>query len=107
MAEGRAKGRFGLDGWRRARREMQSGARINADFSSARVGELVPEVSVRAVVHGGRQPECRSAGEANPFAAFSALLERFEAGSYVRQGRDVLLLCCADGPVCRIPQAFQ
>ena len=80
---------------------MQSGARINADCSSARVAELVPAVCVRAVVHGGRQPEGRSAGEANPFADFSALLERFEAGSYVRPCRDLLFRCCAVAPTRR------
>ena len=56
-------------------------ATINADFFSAlnRVAELLPDVSARVVVHGGRERQSRSAGEAIPFAAFPALLDRFEA----------------------------
>lgn len=67
--------------------EIKSGATINPDFFSALgwVAELVPNVAVRAVVHGGTQRQSRSAGEAIPFADLSALLDRFESGSQVRQ----------------------
>ncbi len=63
--------------------EIKSGATINPDFFSAlgRVAELAPDVSVRAVVHGGRQRQSRSAGEALPFVDFPAFLDRLEAGS--------------------------
>lgn len=63
--------------------EIKSGATINSDFFSAlgRVVELVSDVSVRAVVHGGQERQFRSAGEAIPFADFPAFLERLEAGS--------------------------
>ncbi|MYD87913.1 MAG: ATP-binding protein [Acidobacteria bacterium] len=61
--------------------EIKSGATINADFFSAlnRVAELLPDVSARVVVHGGRERQSRSAGEAIPLAGFPALLDRFEA----------------------------
>ena len=60
--------------------EIKSGATINSDFFSAlgRVAELVPDVSARAVVHGGAQRQSRSAGEALPFVDFADFLERFE-----------------------------
>lgn len=63
--------------------EIKSGATINSDFFSAlgKVAELVPDVTVRAVVHGGTQRQSRSAGEAIPLADFAALLDRFESGS--------------------------
>ena len=63
--------------------EIKSGATINSDFFSSlgKVAELVPNVTVRAVVHGGTQRQSRSAGEAIPLADFAALLDRFEAGS--------------------------
>ncbi len=63
--------------------EIKSGATINPDFFSAlnRVAELVPDVSVRAVVYGGRQGQSRSAGEALPFTDFPALLDRLDAVS--------------------------
>lgn len=63
--------------------EIKSGATINSDFFSAlgRVAELVPNVAVRAVVHGGTQRQARTAGEAIPLADLSALLGRFESGS--------------------------
>ena len=63
--------------------EIKSGATINPDFFSAlgRVAELVPNVALRAVVHGGTQRQSRSAGEAIPLADLSALLDRFEAGA--------------------------
>ena len=66
--------------------EIKSGATINSDFFSAlgKVAELVPNVTVRAVVHGGTQRQSRSAGEAIPLADFAALLDRFESGSQVR-----------------------
>ena len=60
--------------------EVKSGATVNSDFFSAlgRVAELVPDVSARAVVHGGLQRQSRSAGEALPFVDFPDFLERFE-----------------------------
>lgn len=63
--------------------EIKSGATINSDFFSAlgRVADLVPDVSVRAVVHGGSQRQSRSAGEALPFGDLPEFLDRFEAGS--------------------------
>ncbi len=63
--------------------EIKSGATINPDFFSAlgRVAELVPEVSTRAVVHGGTQRQSRSAGEAVPIGDLPAFLDQFEAGS--------------------------
>lgn len=61
--------------------EIKSGATITSDYFSAldRVAELVPNVSVRAVVHGGTQRQARTAGEALPFAELTGLLDRFEA----------------------------
>ena len=63
--------------------EIKSGATINRDFFSAlgRVADIVPDMSVQAVVHGGQERQSRSAGEAIPFADFPEFLERFEARS--------------------------
>ncbi len=60
--------------------EIKSGATVNSDFFSAlgRVAELVPDVSARAVVHGGLQRQSRSAGEALPLVDLPDFLERFE-----------------------------
>ncbi len=60
--------------------EIKSGATITSDTFGAlgQVGDLVPNVSMKAVVHGGTDRQSRSAGEALPFADFEGLLDRFE-----------------------------
>ena len=63
--------------------EIKSGATIGSHFFSALggVAELVPNVTLRAVVHGGAQRQSRSAGEALRGRDLAGLLDRFEAGS--------------------------
>ena len=60
--------------------EIKSGATVTSDAFGAlgRVGELIPNVSMKAVVHAGAERQSRSAGEAVPFADFEGLLDRFE-----------------------------
>ena len=60
--------------------EIKSGATITSDAFGAlgRVGELIPNVSMKAVVYAGTERQSRSAGEAVPFSEFEGLLDRFE-----------------------------
>lgn len=60
--------------------EIKSGATVTSDSFGAlgQVGELIPNVSMKAVVHAGAERQSRSAGEAVPLADFEALLDRFE-----------------------------
>ena len=60
--------------------EIKSGATITSGTFRAlgQVGELVPNISMKAVVHGGTDRQSRSAGEAVPLADFEGLLDRFE-----------------------------
>ena len=60
--------------------EIKSGATITSDAFGAlgQVGELIPNLSLKAVVHAGTDRQSRSAGEAVPFADFEGLLDRFE-----------------------------
>lgn len=62
--------------------EAKSGATIASDWFSSlnRVGEIVPGIEGRTVVHGGADHERRRAGEAIPLAGLSDLLTRFDAG---------------------------
>ena len=60
--------------------EIKSGATITPDAFGAlgQVGELLPDIAMKAVVHGGTDRLSRSAGEAVPFGEFAGLLDRFE-----------------------------
>lgn len=60
--------------------EIKSGATITPDAFGAlrQVGELIPNLSMKAVVHGGADRQSRSVGEAVPFREFAGLLDRFE-----------------------------
>lgn len=60
--------------------EIKSGATITSDAFRAlgQVGELIPNLSMKAVVHGGTDRQSRSAGEAVPFGDFAEFLDRFE-----------------------------
>ena len=60
--------------------EIKSGATINSDFFPAlgRVAELIPDVSMKAVIYGGADRKSRSAGVVAPLADFPALLSSFE-----------------------------
>ena len=60
--------------------EIKSGATITSDAFGAlgQVGELIPNLSMKAVVHAGTDRQSRSAGEAVPFADFEGLLDRLE-----------------------------
>ncbi|MCY4107801.1 MAG: ATP-binding protein [Chloroflexi bacterium] len=61
--------------------EIKSGATITSDFFSSfgPVSELVPNVSTRAIVYGGRSRQSRSAASVVPLADFDGLLDRLEA----------------------------
>ena len=71
--------------------EIKSGATITSDSFGAlgKVGKLIPNISMKAVVHGGADRQSRSAGEAVPFGDFAGLLDRFEVeqrvGTLVRE----------------------
>ncbi len=60
--------------------EIKSGATVTSDSFGAlgQVGELIPNVSMKAVVHAGAERQSRSAGEAVPFGDFEGLLDRLE-----------------------------
>ena len=60
--------------------EIKSGATITSDAFGAlgQVGELIPNVSMKAIVHAGAERQSRSAGEAAPFSEFEGLLDRFD-----------------------------
>lgn len=62
--------------------EIKSGATVASDFFDAlnAVEELVPKVSMKAVVYGGGERQSRSAGEVVPFVDLRDVLERFETG---------------------------
>ena len=53
--------------------EIKSGATITSDSFGAlgKVGKLIPNISMKAVVHGGADRQSRSAGEAVPFGDFA------------------------------------
>lgn len=61
--------------------EIKSGATIASDYfgSLDSVAKLIPDLSTRAVVYGGRVRQSRSAGEVVPFDELYDVLERFEA----------------------------
>lgn len=61
--------------------EIKSGATVASDFfrSLDRVAELVPEVSMKAVVYGGAVRQSRSDYEVVPLAGLAGTLERFDA----------------------------
>ena len=60
--------------------EIKSGETVTSDSFGAlgQVGELIPNVSMKAVVYAGAERQSRSAGEAVPFSEFEGLLDRFE-----------------------------
>ena len=60
--------------------EIKSGATVASDFfrSLLRVAELVPEVSLKAVVYGGAVRQSRSEYEVVPLADLAGMLERFD-----------------------------
>ena len=60
--------------------EIKSGATVTPDAFGAlgKVGELIPNLAMKAVVHGGADRQSRSAGEAVPFGDFTGLLDRFD-----------------------------
>ena len=60
--------------------EIKSGATVtsNAFGALGQVGELIPNIAMKAVVHGGTDRQSRSAGEAVPFGDFAGLLDRFD-----------------------------
>ena len=60
--------------------EIKSGATVPSDTLGAlgKVAELIPNVSIKAVIHAGTDRQSRSAGEAVPAADFEGLLDRFE-----------------------------
>ena len=62
--------------------EIKSGATIRSEFFAAlgKVAGLVPNVTHRAVVHGGAERQLRTAGEAIPVGELAGLLDRFEVG---------------------------
>ncbi len=61
--------------------EIKSGATIASDYfgSLKSVAKLIPDVSTKAVVYGGRVRQSRSAGEVVPFDELYDLLGRIEA----------------------------
>ncbi len=60
--------------------EIKSGATVTSDAFGAlgQVAGLIPNVAMKAVVHGGADRQSRSAGEAVPFGEFTGLLDRFD-----------------------------
>lgn len=62
--------------------EIKSSATIAPDFFNAlnMVEKLVPEISMKAVVYGGRSRQSRSAGEVVPLSNLRDVLERFDTG---------------------------
>ena len=62
--------------------EIKSGATIAVDFFKAlnAIEGLVPQVSMKAVVYGGKSRESRSAGEVVPLNHLCDMLESFETG---------------------------
>ena len=60
--------------------EIKSGATVSSDSfgSLGKVAELIPDVSMKAVIHAGTDRQSRSVGEAVPVADFDGLLDRFE-----------------------------
>jgi uncharacterized protein len=63
--------------------EAKSGATVASDFFAAldRVAELVPSISAKAVVYGGRESQTRSRGSVTTLADLPALLARFDQAS--------------------------
>lgn len=60
--------------------EIKSGATVASDYfhSLVRVGELVPGISLKAVVYGGAVRQSRSDYEVVPLAGLAGMLERFD-----------------------------
>ena len=60
--------------------EIKSGATVTSETFGAlgKVAELIPNISMKAVIHAGTDRQSRSAGEAVPVADFEGLLDRFE-----------------------------
>ena len=60
--------------------EIKSGATVTADFFTAldAVAKVVPDITMKAVVHGGAARQSRSTGEVVPFDDLQGFLERFE-----------------------------
>ena len=60
--------------------EIKSGATVTSDTFGAlgKVAGLIPNVSMKAVIHAGTDRQSRSAGEAVPVADFEGLLDRFK-----------------------------
>ena len=60
--------------------EIKSGATIASDYfdSLSRVARLVPDISAKLVVYGGRDRQSRTGGEAVPLGDFVGVLERIE-----------------------------
>ncbi len=63
--------------------EVKAGQTIASDWFDDldRVGRALPQVAARAVVHGGRERQSRSRGEAMPFEGLAELLTRIDAES--------------------------
>lgn len=61
--------------------EIKAGSTVTSDYFRGlnRVAALVPEVSVKAVVHGGADRQSRSDCEVVPLAEFAGMLDRLEA----------------------------
>lgn len=61
--------------------EVKSGSTITSDYfrSLDRVADLVPRISVRVVVYGGRTRQSRSNGEVVPLGDLGGLLQRLDA----------------------------
>ena len=59
---------------------VKSGATVSSDFfrSLDRVADLIPEVSLEAVVYGGDARQSRSDHEVVPLTGLDGLLRRFE-----------------------------
>ena len=60
--------------------EIKSGATIASDYfdSLSRVARLVPDISAKLVVYGGRDRQSRTGGEVVPLDDFAGVLGRFE-----------------------------
>ena len=60
--------------------EIKSGATIASDYFDAlnRIAKVLPQISAKAVVYGGRERQSRRDGEVVPLADLGEVLKRFE-----------------------------
>ncbi len=62
--------------------EIKSGATIASDYFDAlkRISKVLPQISAKAVIHGGADRQYRPDGEAAPLMDLPEVLDRFDRG---------------------------